>query len=163
VENITCCFTGQRDISENKCKQLPIRLAKEIGKLIDCGVERFYTGGSSVFDIMSAEVVLKLREEFSHIKLIFVLSCREQARGLRGERMETHKKILRKADEVICTSESYDSQCAYRRSRYMVENSGFCVCFMEEGCYDIDVNRYMMNYARGKDLRVINLAQGFML
>ena len=50
---------------------------------------------------MAADIVLQLKMEFPHIKLIVVLPCRDQTRGWRGEDLRHYERVLSQADKVV--------------------------------------------------------------
>ena len=77
-KNITCCFTGHRDIPANHAKSLEADLENAILSLIAEGVDTFISGGALGFDMMAAIAVLKAKEKHPHAKLVMALPCRDQ-------------------------------------------------------------------------------------
>ena len=153
MKNQTCSFTGHRDISANTKQKK--RLESELRKLITQGIRYFGAGGALGFDTMAALAVLKLREEFSHVRLILVLPCKEQTKSWDEKDKKTYKQILDKADKVIYTAEHYHSGCMHKRNRHLIDNSSVCICYLTNSKGG---TAYTVNYARQKGLRIINLA-----
>jgi len=155
MELRTCCFTGHRNIDSKAFSHIQKRLENEIVNLIRQGVCCFAAGGALGFDTMAALAVLKLRAEFSHVRLLLVLPHKSQARGWNKKDRQIYNHILSKADEVVYTSDFYYAGCMHKRNRHLVDNSEVCVCYLtaEKGG-----TAYTVGYAREKGLRMINLA-----
>ena len=151
----TCCFTGHRNIPVNEYKIIQKRLESEIINLINQGVRYFGAGGALGFDTLAALAVLKLKARFSHIRLILVLPCREQTKMWSENDKKIYNQILNRADKVVYTSKEYYDGCMQKRNRYLVDNSGVCVCYLTGSRSG---TAYTADYAGQKGLRVINLA-----
>ena len=154
MKHQTCCFTGHRTIPENAHEEIQKRLETEIVNLIHQGVRHFCAGGARGFDTMAALTVLKLKPVFLFIRLILVLPCKEQTKGWDKEDIETYRKILGQADEVIYVSGHYHPGCMQNRNRRLVDYSEFCICYLTESKGG---TTYTVHYARRKGLQVINL------
>lgn len=152
----TCCFTGHRYIQEGEREQLAIRLEQTVEGLIRSGIRYFGAGGAMGFDTMAAQVVLKLRERHSQVKLILVLPCETQTRGWPEEAVRTYKTIKAAADKVRYTSVEYTPGCMHVRNRHLVDHSGICVAYLTE---NKGGTVYTVNYAKKKGVPVINLGQ----
>jgi uncharacterized phage-like protein YoqJ len=66
-----------------------------------------------------------------------------------------YNSISKSADEIIMVSQTYSRGCMSKRNRYMVDSSGYCICYVTQkkgGSY------YTMNYAKEAGLGIINLA-----
>lgn len=124
-----CCFTGHRDIPSEILTALAAKLEAMVLELIADGFRYFYAGGALGFDTLAAETVLRLRDQFPQIQLILALPCREQTRGWSAASVERYGSILRRANEVIYTSEHYARGCMQRRNRFMVDHSAACVAY----------------------------------
>lgn len=90
---------------------------------IDGGVDTFLSGMARGFDLIAAEVVLKLKETNPHIKLIACVPCRGQEKYFREEDKIQYFSVLERCDEVKVLSEKYYKGCMLTRNRYMVDNS----------------------------------------
>lgn len=149
-----CCFTGHRKINENIFDSLLNLLEIETEKLIMSGIKKFYCGGALGFDIMAAQIIIKLKNKYPDIKLILTIPYINQSKSyLPTEKLE-YDFILSKADETICLSDHYYRGCMHVRNRYMVDHSSHCICFLEKlssGTY------YTVKYAQKNNLTIINL------
>ncbi|MCL1964651.1 MAG: DUF1273 domain-containing protein [Firmicutes bacterium] len=150
-----CCFTGHRNIPVEQYEAVQKRLEVEIVGLIHQGISCFYTGGALGFDTMAALAILKLKPEFPQILFILALPCEEQTMGWTPEDVKIYNQIREKADKVVYTSKCYYTGCLHKRSRYLVNQSVVCVCYLTE---NKGGTVYAVYYAKRRGLRVINLA-----
>lgn len=152
----TCCFTGHRNILSAEREEIARQLEKTVAELIHAGIERFITGGARGFDTLAAQAVLLLRKRYLDIKLILALPCLSQTRGWNKKDITVYETIKSQADEIVYTSQDYTRGCMHKRNRYMVDNSGLCVC-----CWirDKGGTAYTVHYAERKGLKIINIAQ----
>lgn len=134
----TCCFTGHRVIAPAHREAVARHLERQIRQLIRDEVCDFIAGGARGFDTLAAETVLTLRREFSHIRLILALPCRDQTRGWSMGEKQQYERIAAQADAVHYLAETYDSGCMMRRNRFMVDHSTSCIFYltrMHSGTY----------------------------
>ena len=125
----TACFTGHREIPENNKKQLDILLDKVIEGLYKKGVVFYGSGGAYGFDMLAESAVLRAKQRHSEIKLILVLPCRDHDKYWTEKNKMQFAEILRKADKVVYTADSYFSGCMHKRNRHLVSYSGYCVAY----------------------------------
>lgn len=150
-----CCFTGHRDIPSEILLALAAKVETVVLELIADGIRYFYAGGALGFDTLAAETVLRLSDQFPQIKLILALPCREQTRGWSAASVERYESILRRANEVIYTSEHYTRGCMQRRNRFMVDHSAVCVAYCTRATGG---SAYTLQYARKSGLRILLLS-----
>lgn len=151
----SCCFTGHRELSDSE-DALRERLKNTVKSLIDEGAGVFYAGGARGFDTVAAEVVLELKKEYPHIKLILALPCTNQTRGWKKEDAERYDHILDFADDVIYVSEHYFDGCMHMRNRYLVDNSEYCICYYNKTSGG---TAYTVKYAIKHGRKIINCAE----
>lgn len=149
--NAVCAFTGNRDIGEDLDT---ILLEELVQNLIDGGVDTFLDGMARGFDLIAAEVVIKLKENNPKIKLIACVPCRGQEKYFSCEDKQKYYYVSEKCDEVRILSERYYKGCMLARNRYMVDNSGLLIA------YDRNSDggtKYTLSYAakKGKEIFVI--------
>ena len=150
-----CCFTGHRDIPPEILLALAAKVETEVLELIAYGIRYFYAGGALGFDTLAAETVLRLRDQFPQIQLILALPNREETRGWSAASVERYESILRRANEVIYTSEHYTRGCMQRRNRFMVDHSAVCVAYCTRATGG---SAYTLQYARKVGLRILLLS-----
>lgn len=151
----TCCFTGHRMIAKEDMATLEEKLKAAIIALSQKGVTTFVAGGALGFDTMAALSVLALREQYG-LTLRLVLPCKDQCRGWRASSVQTYNEILDAADEVIWTGETYTRGCMHLRNRRMVEQSGYCICYLRQ---TTGGTAYTVKYAADAGLEIINLKE----
>ena len=157
MREFTCCFTGHRDIPREDYQEVKHRTEKAVESLIKKGVKYFGAGGALGFDTLAAEVVLEKKKIHPEIKLILILPCLDQDRLWSNEDKRVYANIKVQADKIVYTSEKYTKGCMHKRNRHLVDNSAYCICYLtkeEGGTY------YTVNYAKGANLTILNVAEG---
>lgn len=152
----TCCFTGHRHIPEADREKIKHRLETVITSLYQRGVCYYGAGGALGFDTLAAQAVLRLRERYPALKLILVLPCLDQTKGWRPEDIAVYNQIKAGADKVVYTSQTYTPGCMHKRNRYLVDNSGTCVCCLTK---QTGGTAYTVQYAKSHGLNIIDLSK----
>lgn len=149
----TVCFSGHRPEKlpgkgkENCAETIFIRnlLRSRIEESISEGYTVFYSGVARGIDLWAAQIVLELRKSHPEISLVCVKPVENQGHNFPEDDKRLYEHIIRHADRVVCTSEEYSRSCYTVRNRYMVDNAGKLIAF---------VNNYRsgtgqtINYAR---------------
>lgn len=149
------CFSGHRKLPQD-CTELQANLEKAIIVLIEQGVVFFGSGGALGFDQVAASTVLRLRADYSQIKLVMVLPCPPEQQSLKwnNEQKKRYYEILGQADKVRILSPRYTNSCMHDRNRHLVDNSAYLICYLREqqgGTY------YTVNYAERQGLKILRL------
>lgn len=153
---MTCCFTGHRNLPQDKYEDIKESTRREVIKLINKGVRYFGAGGALGFDTLAAQVVLELKEIYPDIKLILVLPCYNQTAKWNREDIEMYELIKSQCDKFVYTSKEYDSQCMFRRNKHLVDNSNYCICYLKRLKGG---TAFTVNYAKQNHLEIINIAK----
>ena len=151
----TCCFTGHRKIPPEERAGISDRLERIIISLYQQGIRVYQAGGALGFDTLAARMVLRLRENYPGMKLVLVLPCLTQTRGWNPEDAAEYESIKAQADHVVYTAQRYMRGCMHKRNRYLVDNSGICVCYLTK---ERGGTAYTVNYAEKHKLEIINIA-----
>ena len=151
----TCCFTGHRKIPPEERAGISDRLEHIIISLYQQGIQTYEAGGALGFDTLAARTVLRLRENCPGMKLVLVLPCLTQTRGWKPEDAAEYESIKAQADHVVYTAQQYTRGCMHKRNRYLVDNSGVCVCYLTK---ERGGTAYTVNYAEKRKLEIINIA-----
>lgn len=154
MREITCMFTGHREIPFSKKNELYQLLNERVRALAQRGYTRFICGGALGFDTMAAQAVISLRAQLPEVKLILYLPCRHQDKYWNMSDRIQYSAICDKADEVYYISENYTKSCMHQRNRHMVDDACICIAFMEKECGG---TAYTVRYARQRQLAVMNL------
>jgi len=138
VKSNTACFTGHRPnklpwgYNENmiNCKIFKQDLKAMIESLINLGITTFFTGMAEGFDMISAEIVLNLKNKFPEIKLIAVIPCLGQEIKWNLNQQKRYINLINQCDKKIVLSRQYTQTCMNDRNRSMVDNSSIVIaCF----------------------------------
>lgn len=146
------CFSGHRKLPQD-CTELRANLEKAIITLIEQGVVFFGSGAALGFDQLAASTVLRLKEDYPHIRLVMVLPCppEQQSSRWNDEQKKRYYEILDRADKVRILSPQYTNSCMLDRNRHLVDNSAYLICYLRErsgGTF------YTVNYAEKRGLQI---------
>ncbi len=141
----SCVFTGHRFLGDDFS---PRALKKAIEQMILRGVTYFYNGAAMGFDLIAAEIVLKLQKKYPHIRLIVCIPCWNQDRGYSEEDKKRYVRVLRLADHQVQVSERYYDGCMLVRDRYMVQRADAMIayCRRESGGTAYTINQFIKRY-----------------
>ena len=98
---------------------------------------------------------MKLKEQYSDIRLILVLPCYSQERGWSSEDVKIYEN-KKHSDKVVYTSEEYMRDCMHKRNCHLEDNSSFCVTYLAESK---GRTAYTVDYAIKHGLSVVNIAE----
>ena len=157
MKSKTCCFTGHRILSGEQARVLAGRIERAVRELYAHGVWYFGAGGALGFDMLAAETVLRLRREMPELRLILVLPCRDQAGHFPTAQRARYDAILRQADKVVYTSDTYAPGCMHLRNRHLADASAYCLCYLTSSHGG---TKYTVDYCRAHGVKVCNLALG---
>jgi len=138
----TLCFTGHRpdkfpsyDYRHPENVKMLMKLKETIiDKIERRGIDTFITGMAIGVDIWSAQIVLKLKEKYPHIKLVCAIPCAEQYSRWNKNDIEVYHKVIKQADLVYYVSdEPYTPWCMHVRDKWMVDNAKLVIAVWDEG------------------------------
>ncbi len=144
----TCAFTGHREIGNDLDAEF---LKKLIVEFIESGYDTFLCGMAIGFDLLAAEIVLKLKEKYPHIKLIACVPCHGQSKYFSYTEKLRYNKVLGASDEIKVLSERYYSGCMQARDRYMVDNSSVLIAYRRK---NEGGTHYTVKYALSRNKRI---------
>ena len=150
----TCSFFGHRKIIESA--ELIEKLHKAIADLIvKCGVNTFLFGSNSAFDRLCYQTVSGLKNEYPHIKRIYVRAefpyvSESYTRYLleRYEHTYFPERIMN-AGRAVYVERNYE----------MIDNSAHCIIYYDEAnaTKSSSGTKLAYEYARRKNLHIQNL------
>lgn len=129
MKNITCSFTGHRDLPNDSINIIEKQTKVEIERLINSGVNNFISGSAIGFDALCGNIVIELKEIYPDVNLYLALPCRHQDKYWNNEQKQIYKKLLQSADEIIYVLDNYFNGCMHKRNRYMVDNSYYVISY----------------------------------
>ncbi|MCH5185604.1 MAG: DUF1273 family protein [Oscillospiraceae bacterium] len=157
-KKISCCFTGHRNIPEDKYKEIRSLVRSEMYTLILLsGVRNFIAGGALGFDTLCAECVCEIKEEYPSlgIKLHLYLPCTDQTKNWRSKDISKYEEIKNHADSCIfVTNSEYTRDCMKKRNYRMVDDCAYCIAYFSGRTSGTSQT---VNYALKNNVVVINL------
>lgn len=132
TEYKSCAITGHRHLPKDFSTE---RLKQALRTLIESGVENFYNGLALGFDLITAETLLSLQEEYPHIKLYGCIPFYGQENRFPAEDKLRYANVVKGCTETVTLSDSYYSGCYFKRNDYMVERADvlFAYCTTDKG------------------------------
>lgn len=156
----TCCFTGHRpeklpwgfDESTPECRRVRIEIAMQLEALHSAGITHYISGMALGCDLLFAEAVLAMREEYDDVTLEAAIPCDSQANSWTEAQKERYNSIIASCDKVTFVQHQYTPGCMLRRNKYMVDNASVLLaCF--NGTPGGTMNTVL--YARRQGVRTI--------
>ena len=134
-----CAFTGYRPTKmpfgyDENCPlalDFKKRLHETIEILILQGYRHLISGGAQGMDLMAAETVIELREEFPDITLEIAVPYEGQAAKWPAAYKARWQRCIQEADMVTIISDRFTKGCFFQRNRYMVQQADLLLA-----CYD---------------------------
>lgn len=149
-----CCFTGHRDIPNDKALQISENLKKIIIEKIQEGYDCFLAGGAMGFDMLAELTILELKFEYPNIKLKLVLPYPEHHKSWARKMREIYEYILKNADEIEYVCNQYYMGCFHLRNNTLVDYSDCCICYLEK---ESGGTAYTVEKAKMKNIPIYNL------
>lgn len=159
LKNRTLCFTGHRpqklpwreNEDDERCEIVKKTLREKIIEAIKNGYVYFISGLALGFDIISAEMVLELKKDYPHIKLIGAIPCKDQYKVWKPYQIKRYNEVLSKCDSVRCLYDMYNDKCMLERNDYMLNNSSLVIALYDGRGGGTG---YTIKKAKGKGLKV---------
>lgn len=140
----TCSFTGHRKIDDTAYATLGLQLFCKIEELAKQGYTCFCSGGALGFDLLAAQTVIRLKEDFPAIRLCMILPCHNQERFWNDTQKAEYRAVLQNADEIVYTSDVYHQGCMFKRNRALVDSSSHLVAYLNA---ETGGTKYTVDYA----------------
>ena len=131
--DLTCCFTGHRDLPKEDSDAyaaLLSALEQAVSDAIKAGCRRFLVGGAKGFDLLAGEWILALKKVDPSISLLVYIPYRAQANAFPPADRARYQILLEQADETLCLSETYHPGCLRERNARMVQDADFCIAYV---------------------------------
>jgi uncharacterized phage-like protein YoqJ len=132
TEYKACAITGHRVLKKTFSVE---RLKEALRALIEQGVVDFYNGLALGFDLITAETLVELREEYPQIKLHGCIPFYGQETTFPKKDQERYVKLIKECDDTVILSEEYTKGCYFKRNDYMVARADvlFAYCHASKG------------------------------
>ena len=158
LRQMTCCFTGHRDLPSEKKREIAEQTTTAIRALIaDRGVRYFGVGGAVGYDTLAAEVLFQLKEkEYPHIKVILVCPFAGFSDRWTAEQQAAYERLLPKYDKVVCVCSRPSREAYLARDRHLVNGSAYCIAYCTR---NTGGTAYTVRYAHQQGATVRNIAE----
>ena len=153
-----CCFTGHRDLERGEAERLTKEIRPLVLQLIGEGILEYRVGGAVGFDMVMAELLLKIRdEEKQPVRIISMIPYPEWRSRWRPADKERQDVILEKSDEVRYIRKSNCRGVYMIRNKALADGAECCIayCMRPTGG-----TAWTVRYALQKGLKVYNFAKG---
>lgn len=132
----TVSFTGHRpqklpwgyNEKDVRCLSFKNDLYSILQNAIQHNYYHFMSGMALGIDMISAELVLKLKKKNKNISLTCVIPCLYQEELWNMAQQKRYHKILKKADKIIyITNSPYTDGCMQKRNQYLIDHSNVVI------------------------------------
>ncbi len=127
----TACFTGHRQMGDINLADLRKCVRQVIREWYDEGITTYYCGMALGFDMLCAEVLLSMRDEYPDLTLVAAIPFNGQADRWQEQSKRRYHNILDHADKVLYISKEYERGCEAKRNAYMVDHSSRVIAFYD--------------------------------
>lgn len=152
----TIAFTGHRmNRIRTGREELSRQLRAAIIRFYKEGYRTCLSGMAEGLDLLAAEEVLKVREQYPGLKLHCIIPFRGQPARMSPEDKLRYNAVLEASDLNVCLSEYYYDGCFLRRNDYLVRESSQLIAYYDHvrggGTY------YTVKSAEKRGIPVFNL------
>lgn len=163
IKEKTVAFTGYRaeklrpsNSDPEFLKSLAAELEITVLGLYEKGYDTFLSGMCDGFDMLAAEVVLRLRRHFPRMNLIPVIPFQGQELSFCQTDKERYRIIYELSPEPILMSDNYHRGVYHRRNDFLIEHASMVVCYFDG---KPGGTMYTVNFGKMKNIPIINLCK----
>ena len=147
-----CCFTGHRpEKLKRPADDIKVDLENEILRAIREGYTTFITGMASGTDLWAGNIVCRLKDRFSELKLIAAIPFPEFEESWDQAWQNKYRRLLEAADCVRVIAPEYSPQAFQARNKWMVDRSSRVIAVYNG---QPGGTRNTIQYARQKGIEV---------
>lgn len=96
MKELTCFFTGHRNLPIDLIRRILMKLDAEIDRLIGDGVTDFISGGALGFDQIAASLIIAKKQMGRNIRLVLALPCRDQDQFWNERQRALYQNLLKR-------------------------------------------------------------------
>ncbi len=148
--DITCFFTGHREIPTERYDAIYEQTVYNIKKLYREGITNFVCGGAIGYDTLAAKAVLDVREILD-IKLHIVIPCQNQSASFSEKQKADYDYILQNCDSSETLFDHYVRGCMHARNRKMADMSTACIAYCTQ---QTGGSAYTVKYAISQNIPI---------
>lgn len=146
-----------RDKNNSQHKEYLKKLESIVRGLIEDGFEYFISGGAIGADQDFAEIIIKLKKYYPHIRLEIAVPCPEQDLKWCDSDKKRYKRIIKQANFINILSSSYDPHCMQERNEYMADKCDLLLVIWNRQQYGGTYNTFMYAKSKNKPYKLIEI------
>lgn len=149
----TCCFTGHRELPQEKRPEIEAALRQELTAAIADGYTRFLCGFAKGADLMFAALVSELKGQIPGLRLEAAIPYLSRL----YQKDRAFHDLVAACDDMKIISEKNTRDCYHTRNRYMVDEASRVIAVYDGR--EKGGTRYTINYAtkQEKEVRTIHI------
>lgn len=131
----TCCFTGPRPKNypwgrDKECEaKIEEKLKIAVQEAVERGYRHFISGMAAGIDLLSAKIVLQLREDMLEMEITLeaAIPFLFQSKRWKEETKREYEIILSQCDKVHYIADAFSLEAYKKRDKYMVDKSSLLI------------------------------------
>lgn len=147
----SCALSGHRELNKDFDER---NLKETLLSLLEEGVEVFYNGLAVGFDLLSAELLCSLKNEYPTLKIIGCVPYYGQEKYYPQKDKQRYLSLIKQLDEVIVLADSYYRGCLLRRNEYMCQHADMLLAYCKK---KTGGTAYTLKYCKKLGKRTVEL------
>ena len=142
----SCAITGHRTLPPDFDES---RVEEFLRTMMDNGITDFYNGLAMGFDLLTAELIVKLKKDYPSVRLHGCIPFYGQERYYPETDKSRYTEAVKSCDSVTIIDESYHRNSYFKRNDYMVERADllFAYCKEEKGGAAYTIKRFQKTHS----------------
>ena len=155
----TFCFSGHRAIPDHDLLKIQQRTEDIIRLLLTRGYRYAAVGGALGYDLMVLRLLLRLKEEYPHLRIIGVFPFSGYDSKWTPAQREEYAALIPQLDKLVYTvpTDKASSEAFLERNRKMVDGSSVLICYYNENRSRSGTGQ-CVRYAQRQGLNIYNVA-----
>jgi len=150
---------GKGDPSTPETSILIVTLREQIKSAIDRGMIFYLHGCMAGFDILAAEQIITLKQQYPHIQLVtvapYAVHFFSREKCWTPDWVRRAREVCRQSDIGMSLSEHYCSGIYYERNKALIDRSSELICYWDGGDGG---TKYTVDLAKAQNKPIINIA-----
>ena len=155
----TFCFSGHRLVPDSDFGEIQGRTEDLIRMLLARGYRYAAVGGALGYDLMALRLLLRLKEEYPHLRIIGVFPFSGYDSKWTLAQREEYATLVQRLDKMVYTvpADKASSSAFLERNRKMVDGSSTLICYYDERRSRSGTGQ-CVRYAQRNHLEIYNVA-----
>ncbi|MBR2928814.1 MAG: DUF1273 family protein [Oscillospiraceae bacterium] len=155
----TFCFSGHRNIPDHDLLKIQRRTEDMIHMLLTRGYRYAAVGGALGYDLMALRLLLRLKEEYPHLRIIGVFPFPGYDSKWTLAQREEYAALIPQLDKLVYTvpADKASNSAFLERNKKMVDGSSALICYYDERQSRSGTGQ-CVRYAQRNHLEIYNVA-----